>query len=599
MSTILPAESFVDEPALSTALEILFSKRKSPIQYKLVEELNLVNYIYGYANASANNPEGTIDIVFEAKDPTQIREIIRIIDDEIAKYSVSGFTQKQIDNVITRNEADRLLNTPSIERDANVIGWSMLQYGVPDYYPMQMEILKNLTPNDLALALRKHLVPKNRVIFQAVPLGTKALLESQEKVVAEKSEVEKVEVKKNLTLLYKKNTEKPFIQGVIYLPVSTGYETTDSYGSLSFMLDLMFSGSKKFDPMDLTEWFEDHAIDFDDHINSLGTYLEFKCLKADYAVLAEILTDAFQNPSFQESEIKLAKDRADANFKRALSNAYTYHNDFMCASLYGKTMFGLSREDKNNIVQKLTRNDLQNLYNTYFNADSAIITFVGDLSKEEAEEMAKTLYKAIPNKKIEQEQTYLLTPDLEADFVNQYKFEQVNVNLNMVAPKLGDPDFEAMNVIELLCNGSRGRIFMALRGENDLAYYGYAGYGYSETNGYFRLTSQTSIDKKDELIDVLRGEIEKLKTVAVSEEEIAIAIAENQKMMSAYLNDNRLPYYITHYESIGLGYNYLDTSSEYLKSVTPADIMRVANKYFQKIAVIVSEPSADVKLIVE
>ena len=50
---------------------------------------------------------------------------------------------------------------------------------------------------------------------------------------------------------------------------------------------------------------------------------------------------------------------------------------------------------------------------------------------------------------------------------------------------------------------------------------------------------------------VLKNEIEKLKTELVTEKEIALAIAENQKMMDAYLNDSRLPFYITRYEANG------------------------------------------------
>ncbi|MDO9576939.1 MAG: pitrilysin family protein [Candidatus Cloacimonadales bacterium] len=599
ISTVLPAENYIDQPALEMALEILFSKRQSPIRFKLVEELNLVNYIYASADGTADKPEGMIDIMFEAKDPARIKEIVQIIDEEIEKYSKSGFTQDQIENLINSYKASRLLTTPSLGRDANEIGWSLLRYGVPDYYPTSIKIMESLTPADLEAALQKYIVPQNRVIFYAVPLGTEDIIESQDQIMAEKTDVKKVELKKNLTLLYKKNTEKPFIQGVVYLPITTDYETIENSGSLSFMLDLMFSGSKNYDPMDITEWFEYHAADLDININSLGTYIEFKCLKADYSTLEDMLIDAFQNPSFTESEIKLAKEQTEAGFKRSLSRAGSLHNDFLAASLYPETVFGLSREAKKNIVMKLSRNDLKNLHKTYFNAQSAIITFVGDLTQAEAETYAENLFKNIPNKKINVEQTHLITPEIDADFLNKYKFEQVNVDLNMPAPKMSDADFKAMTVINLLCNGARGRIFVALRGENDLAYYGYSSYSYSDYNGYFRLTSQTSIDKKDELLAVLKGELTKLKTLPASAEELVLAIDENQKMLDAYLNDNRLPYYITHYEAIGLGYDYLENSVEFLQDVTPEDIIRVANKYFKNFAVIVSEPSEDVELIVE
>ena len=69
--------------------------------------------------------------------------------------------------------------------------------------------------------------------------------------------------------------------------------------------------------------------------------------------------------------------------------------------------------------------------------------------------------------------------------------------------------------------------------------------------------------------------------------------------MMSYLNDNQLPYFMTRYESMGLGYDYIYTSLEELKKVTPEDIKRVANKYFGKTAVFVSVPSENVELMVE
>ncbi len=599
ISTILPAQDYRDEPALSTALQILFGKRRSPINYKLVEELELVNNVYGYVNASANEPEGIIMIGFEPKNAADIDRIISIIDEEIEKYSQSGFSQEQIDNVINRSKAYRLLSTPSVGRDANTIGWSLLRYGIPDYFDVQIKIMESLSSVDLQAVMQKHLLPRNRIIFAAIPLGSKEIIAAEEKSAIAKTEPERFELSKNLTLLHRQNTEKPILQGVIYLPVSTSYETVETSGTFSMLLDLMFSGSRKHPPLELTEWLEDHVVDLSHNINLRGTFIEFKCLKDDYSILEDIIIDALINPRFDENEIKLAKERYEANLKRSRSRAYTAHSDFMNEVLYGDSKFGLSYEEEVQNILQLSRQDLIEMHKNFFKVQSAIITFTGDISRQEAEKNARKIFKNLPGGRIEAAQTFLQVPQMNDEFLNKYKFEQVNVNLNMPAPTQVSEDFKTMTVINLICNGARGRIHKALRGENDLAYYGYSSYGYSENHGYFRLTSQTSIDKKAELIAVLMAEIEKLKTVPVSPEEIALAIEENQKIMNSYMDDNNLPYYITQYEATGLGYDYLKKSAEYLQDVTWQDIQHVANRYFQNIAIIVSEPSEDVKLIVE
>jgi len=598
ISTILPNSEYEDESALDAAMDILFSKRKSPIRLKLVEELKLVNYIYGYTDISANSPEGLINITFEAKDPDQIQEIIKIIDDELNKYAEEDIFQKDIDNIINRKRAQKLLSTPGVERECNRIGWDIMRYGIPDSYGLIIEQYENLTPEKIQTAISKHLIPKNRVVFYAMPKGTKSTLERSDEIVVEKTEPEKFEINKNLSLIFRKNTEKPIIRGVISLPISEEYETLENAGTLEFMTELMFKGSDKYHPLDLSEWKEDHAVTF---WTSVGSFMRitFKCLKDDYPEFKEMLFDAFQNPSFPDSEISLLKDEIIEHHKRSQSRAGYLHRDFRSQQLYPGQKDGLPEEKKIEIIQNLSQEDLIDLHKEYFKTEKTLITLFGDLEFEEAEEYAKEIFKKIPKGKIKGEKTFLKVPDISETFINSYDFEQVNIDLNFIAPKINSPDFWTLMVIESILRGGRGRLHKATRGVNDLAYFTNASYDFDPHYGFFRLTSQTSIDKKDELVEVLQNEIKKLKQEDVTVDEINLAIEEQQKIMETYLTDNQLPNYMSFYEMMGLGYDFIDKSSEKMKEVTPADIKRAANKYFKNTALIISEPNENVDLMVE
>ena len=601
ISTILSADDYVDVTALNVAFDVLFSKRQSPIRYKLVEELQLVNSrgFYAYASGAPNSPEGEITIHFEPKRSEDIDQIISIIDSEIEKYSKSGITDSDIQNYINRVKAQKLLRTPGVSSDANNIGWTMMLFNMPDHYETEMQILESLTAEDLAFQLQKHLVPANRIIFKAVPKGAKELLENDEVALIEKTEIEKVEINENLTLLHKMNTEKPLIKAVIHLPISTNYETKENIGSLNFMIEMMFKGSKRFSSLEISEWLEDHAVSFSTSCNEKGMTIQFKCLKDDYKKLEEVMFDAFRNSTFEDREITLAKEEVNANYKRSKSRATTAHDDYVKSTLFGESRAGVSKEVKTDIILALTKNDLEELYNTYFNSSKMIVTLFGDLTKNEAEEIALDIKKNIPNKKIKGEKSFTEIPNKSGNFLNKYDFEQVNLNIYCPAPQLASDDFYAMNLISMILSGSRGRLHLAVRGTNNLAYFAFPQYDYSENFGSFNLYSQTSIDKKDELTQVMVNEFTKLMNEDVPIEEINSAIDETVKMMKAMLNDNSLPYYITYYESIGFGYDYIDRISEIYKKITPAQIREVANKYFKDQAVIISEPDENVELMVE
>jgi len=601
ITKILPAADFEQYPKLIAALDILFGKRKSPIKYKLVEELQLVNYIYAYVNVSMQMPEGIITIGFEAKDPSRIKEIVSIIDEEIEWYSMVGIEDKDIKNLITRYKANMLLSTPGVDQDCNSIGWNLMMFGVPDSDELFVNSFEQITAKDVMNTIKEYLVPKNRVIFYALPEGTKELLKKKDELIAETIQPQKVQISDNLTLIYKKTTEKPIISGVVYIPISDDYETVETVGTISFMANLMLKGSKKFDSFDLTEWKEDHAIDLDISVSSDGTYLNFKCLKDDFPKLQEIIIDAFNNPTFPENEITLAQERANARYQRSLSNASSIHNEFRSEKLYSGQPAGVSDLKKLEILQALNRQDIENIHKKYFIASQAIVTLFGDLTLNEAELYAKEFYNKFPRGEISATESHLIIPDIDETFMQEYAFEPVNIDLNCVAPPRDNDNIDhwTMKVIMAILNGSRGRIHKAVRGTNDLAYYGYARYTSGKDYGFFRLTSQTSVDKKDELVAVLQDQIDKLKYEPVTREEIQSSVDDYSKMVITSIDDNRLPYFMTQYEAIGLGYNYLDKMKSYFDKVTPEDIQRVANEYFTKVAVFISQPNAEVKLMVQ
>jgi predicted Zn-dependent peptidase len=177
-------------------------------------------------------------------------------------------------------------------------------------------------------------------------------------------------------------------------------------------------------------------------------------------------------------------------------------------------------------------------------------------------------------------------------FVQNYGHEQVNIDINLRAPGYYNmDDVYVIEVIDRILNGvTKGRIFSAVRKDNDLAYFAHSWHMPQADMGFYRLTSQSTLDKKDELISVLKNQIELLKTELVSVEEIENAISEYTRAYSSYLNDLALVRWALQYELDGFGYDFLDRSVEILSRVTPEDIMRVANQYFDKMDVIVSEP---------
>ncbi|MFO7810612.1 MAG: pitrilysin family protein [Candidatus Delongbacteria bacterium] len=600
ITKLIPKSDQADFPAITMVANILFDKRNSPVQYTLVEEEKAVNWIYGYFNEGAGFPEPMIQVVYETRSSKELHNVQKRLDEIIAETSKKGISQKQIDEVINREKAQKILRTPALDNDAQNIGWNMMLYGVPDSHDIRMAQYEKLTPEDVNDVLRKYFVADDRVIFYGVPEGQKEIVVEDNKEIV-KTDVEKIDISDELTLLYRHNTSAPVIRGQIFLPISSDYETPENAGSFGFLVDLMFSGgTDRYSSLDLTSWIEDHAIMLRSDINNNGMNISFKCLKDDYNELTKRIFSILNEPVFEMKEIELAKERKDAAYKRSLSNPQSNYDEFRSSVLYEGQKAGLTSKERNDIIQEISQNDLKKLYKKYIRSESAIVTLFGDLNREKAVKYSREIKKNIPSGTIKGNKIPLQVPRIDDTFVNENEFEQVNVVFNFPAPTQNDDDFYAMIALnQVMANGFSGRLANATRVRNDLSYATYSYYAYAEDYGFWRISSQTSLANTERLVDVLKNEVERLIEGDITQEEILLSVESYSKMLDSYFTDNQLVGTVTRYESTGLGYNFLKDSLDELKKITPKDIKTVAEKYLTDAAVIISKPSMDVKRVVE
>jgi len=599
LNYILPPLKQKESFALGMALDLLFDKRQSPISYKLNEELKLVNYVWAYAEPQNSfNKEASAQIGLEARDAASAEKAVQIIDEELKKAVKTGFTAVQMQKYIERLEAARAIRTDDIDTEANEIGWNMMTYGIPDYHAVKISAFKELKPVDLQNALQQHILNQGRLVYLALPLDS-----AEQKITAgrdnQENKVQLSKISNRLTLIHRKSTGKPVINGSLFFPLNTDYENQSSKNFITTLNRMIMRGSLKYQPLWLSDWLEEKMANLEISTSDNGTNIYFRCLKKDYPELEKIIIDLLKNPSFRPDEVAMIQDEIEAEYQRNIADPEALHSEFMSSILYKNQRDGLSAAQVFKQQHALTAADFQKLYRNYFRASSVIASFVGDLSVDEAEANLKRLSAALPDGKIDATEEIDQPEELSGVFENNYPFEQVNLSINYPVPKVGDPDFKTMLVIQNILNGNIGRIYEAARGRNDLAYFAYSYYRYNQKKAFLRISSQTSLDKKDQLLKELTTVMEELKTVKVSEEEISAAIIDYQRSYLNSTQDEHWPRIMTANYYMGLGYDFEEKYPQYIGKVTPEDIQRVANKYFKNAAVFVSVPDASVNKIVK
>lgn len=595
---IIPASGLQDYYALDAMMDILINKQYSPIQRKLYEEMQLVNYLFAYVDIDHSSNTLRLCWGFEAKDTADIRKIIDLFYNELSKYQKGYFKQEQLDKLIHRYEAKHLLETKNVQDVFTEMCDNMIKYGVPDNYNSMMENMKRVTPGDLNTMVRKYFSPANKLTFCAIPKGEMNLLTGVSEKPIVTTELKKIIMDNGLTLVHKQNNESPIVRGTIIIPVSSDYETGENKGYIEFVCDMLLKGSKKYSLEKFTSWTEDNAADIRISNSRDAVAMSFSCLSSDLPEMQKMIVDAVTNPLFSESEIKLLKEAYNAAALRDMSNPEEMHSDFRSKMIYRNRREQLNTSEKNEIIQKLTRHDVINTYTKYFKAPKAVISIIGDLAEAEAKDFAKGVYRAFNHHGIDAQAQPLAVEVTNATYSQEYPFEQVNLDINIKAPTCLDPDYAAVKVIENILSGSNGRIHQATRGDNDLSYFAHAIFASEPSFGYFRVTSQTSEEKAQQLKQALLSVLDRMMNEPVTEEELSQAIEAENIQLNNLITDKEIGYISAANEFKGLGYDNRYKEIQELRKVTPEDVQRVAKKYLKDRDVIISIPSKDVKRMV-
>jgi len=158
------------------------------------------------------------------------------------------------------------------------------------------------------------------------------------------------------------------------------------------------------------------------------------------------------------------------------------------------------------------------------------------------------------------------------------------------------PDYPALKVLSsLLGQGLSSRLFVELRDKRGLAYTTFASFPHGLDPTGFQLYIATDPKNTDAVIQGFDEQIRRLMSEPVSKEETAFARDKfTGKFQLAHETNLEQSFYLGYYELAGFGWDYDNQFPGKIQAVTPADLTRVAKKYFSRPSVtsILGPPAA-------
>lgn len=389
----------------------------------------------------------------------------------------------------------------------------------------------------------------------------------------------------NINAVYKQNKNTPRIAFTINIAINKPEKHAGTY---SLMNRLLLQGTKKYSNIELAKVLDENAIEFCTDMKQDYLRFRFLCLNEDFSLAMEILDDIINNSTFVEFDKEKEKMRgeiiADLDSARVkVSDAFTktiYENHF-----YGNTYTKMLEN-----LDKITKEDVIESYKQILSEGKKVVAVVGSLEFDHVKELLeKTIGKLdnsnIKNSEIEKPQ---LLNAKRSDVIKE-DANQAQILQGWIIPNFYSEDYPAIALINTIlgASGLSSRLFLELRDKKGLAYTVRSSCETKALCAIFSIYIATEPSNIDISLAGFKEEIDKIKNVLVTDEELSNAknniIGKQQFITETNLQQSTT---LAYYGIMGLGFDFQSKIIEKVKSVTPEKIKECANKYFTENSVI-------------
>ena len=294
--------------------------------------------------------------------------------------------------------------------------------------------------------------------------------------------------------------------------------------------------------------------------------------------------DMLRTPAFQEDRLKLAKSQILQAMERRNDNTSAIESREWGRLLNGAEHFS-SKETTRASVESITRQDLVDFHQRYFQPGGFIIAASGDFNTKELLAKLEAAFQGWPANKqaVPDVPKPTQTPVAGIYTINKPDVNQGRVSIGHTGSTRDNPDSYALEVMNDILGGGgfTSRIMSRVRSDEGLAYSAGSSYGMGVYYpGTFRASFQSKSATTAQAIQIVLDEIGRIRTAKVSAEELETSKnAAIETFPRIFSTAAQVASTFAQDEYTKRPADYWDTYRQRIAAVTADDVQRVAQKY--------------------
>ena len=353
-------------------------------------------------------------------------------------------------------------------------------------------------------------------------------------------------------------------------------------GEYLLMNRLLLKGTQKYSSEELSSILDENAIDLFTEMKYDYLRFRFVALNEDFELALSILAEIIQNSTFEEFEKEKIKLKGE--LMAELDSAKVKVSDLFTKTIYRDHFYGHSYTNVLAQIDNVTLEDVKASYLSILNNSAKTLVLVGDVDAQYAEALLNNYIATLPSP-VEVISNIPVLGGIKNEYVELIKddAQQAQIIQGWRVPTIGSEDYSKLMLLNVIlgASGLSSRLFLELREKKGLAYTVRSSYETHLQGAVFSIYIGTEPSNIQTSIDGFKEEIEKIKTILISDEELQNAknniIGKQQFITETNAQQANL---MAYYSIAGKGYNHQLEIIDALRKVTSKELLVCANKYF-------------------
>ena len=366
-------------------------------------------------------------------------------------------------------------------------------------------------------------------------------------------------------------------------------------GTLRLMTALMDEGAGDLDSVAYQAKAEELGLEFGfsaskDRFSGSG-----RLLRSERKEVFNLIKLAINQPRFDEDAMERMRDAIRSSIISSKKNPGSVRSKAIREAIFGSHPYSRGSSGTEKSIDLITRDDIIAMNKKILSRGTLTVGVVGAISEAELKSALDDIFGTLPQERMIDEIEEVI-PKLGDDISLVMSVPNASISIVYPAIKRDNPDYFAAHLMNYILGGGTfsSRLYTEVREKRGLAYGVSSGIATLDKTAYFVAGTSTRAENREETINIIKNEIERITTQGVTAEELEKAkrYVAGSYAISNLDTSSKISSVLVALQTQNLGLDYIESREKYIENVTLEDANRMAKEFFStKPTVVVVGPA--------